>query len=183
MSGRKPTGAGEPPPADPADLLGELAAGREQTADLLHALTAQAERTEALLRALNEHELTTSRLLRGVADVLGSFDRLLAYESDVDIESYRASVRRTAAVLADMLWNNGVELIGAAGEIAEPDTHRVVEVADNPKLAEDAVVSVIQRGIRYQGRLIRPASVIVSSGRDGGPEPVAARPATDEEQP
>jgi molecular chaperone GrpE (heat shock protein) len=158
--------AADPPTSPAGDLLGTLASTRTETAALVRGLDAHRAQTEALLREINRHELDTGRLLRGIAEVLDTFDRLLAYDSD-DVESYRSSVRKTAELLVDVLCNNsGMELIGRLGEIADPATHKVVDIHDGSDLTPDTVVRVIERGIRYRGELVRPASVIVSSGKE-----------------
>lgn len=147
------------------DLLGALAMTRVETAQLVRGLEAHRTRAELLLQEINRHELDTFRLLRGIAGILDTFDRLLDDDGG-SLEYYRAGVRKTAELLADVLCDNsGIELIGRRGEIADPETHNVIEVRDDEHLPEDAVIKVIERGMRYRGDLVRPASVIVSSGR------------------
>ncbi|GDY31984.1 nucleotide exchange factor GrpE [Gandjariella thermophila] len=160
-----PETAGPAPSAD-GDLLGALARTRVETANLVRSLQAHRDQTELLLKEINRQELDTRRLLRGIADILDAFDRLLAHDG-TDVDSYRTSVRRTADVLTDVLCNHsGLELLGKPGEVAEPATHNVVEVRDKPGAPQDTVIRVIERGIRYRGDLLRPASVIVASGRE-----------------
>lgn len=154
--------------ASPAegDLLGTLGRARAETARLVRALEAHREQTEILLKEINRQELDTGRLLRGIAEILDAFDRLVEENEGADVESYRASIRRTNGLLVEVLCNNSVmELIGRPGEIADPATHRVIEVRDENQ-PEDSVIRVVERGIRYRGELIRPASVIVSSGKE-----------------
>ncbi|HEX6352948.1 nucleotide exchange factor GrpE [Actinophytocola sp.] len=163
---RKQTAAQSPAVPPDGDLLGTLAKTRTETVSLLRGMDAHRAHMEATLREINRHELDIGRLLNGIADVLDTFDRLLAYDGD-DVEAYRASVRKTSDLLVDVLCNNsGMELIGRSGEIADPATHQVVVLQDGSDLPQDTVIRVIERGIRYRGDLIRPASVIVSSGKE-----------------
>jgi molecular chaperone GrpE (heat shock protein) len=116
-----------------------------------------------LLRELTRLDLDTEALVAGVTDILDALSRPL--DDGVGISSptvLRTTVDRLAAVLSA---HNAVELIGLRGELAAPDTHHVVEVSDTTDLPADTVVKVIERGIRYRGHLLRPASVIVSSGK------------------
>jgi molecular chaperone GrpE (heat shock protein) len=165
MTGNE-TSHGTAPP-DGQDLIGALARTRVETARLVRGLEAHRAQTELLLQEINRQELDTIRLLRGIAGILDMFDRLLDQDDPgASVESYRTGVRRTAELFVDVLCNNsGIELVGRPGEIADPQTHNVVEVRDEADLPEDAVLKVIERGIRYRGDLIRPASVIVSSGK------------------
>ncbi|MFC9428331.1 nucleotide exchange factor GrpE [Streptomyces sp. NPDC056987] len=152
QTAEQPTG----PPAEPsADELIKQLAG--QLADR----EAQVERLQDAVRA---HEAYVGRLLRGFGGVVDSFDRLLELGPDVGLDAHRASVGRTHAALTTMLRKNEVELIGEPGEIAEPETHEVLHPEPAPDLPEDTVLTVVQRGIRHRGTLIRPAAVVVASG-------------------
>jgi molecular chaperone GrpE len=146
------------------DLLGALTDNRERTVQLYRLLGEHEQQVKQLLVALDGHERGLAGLLRGVADIVDTFDRLLALGPDVDVESYRASVAKVSGVLQNVLADNGVELIGAPGEIAAPGTHLVVDERGD-RADEDAVLEVLKRGLRYRGKLLRPASVIVSSGK------------------
>ena len=160
-----PPGGADQPAAHADDLLGALARTRVETARLVRSLESHREQTELLLKEINRQELDTVRLLRGIAGVLDMFDRLLG-DDGASLEAYRAGLLRIAKQLVDVLCNNsGLELIGRTGELAEPETHNVVEVRDEENVPADAVITVIERGIRYRGDLLRPASVIVSSGK------------------
>ncbi|MFD5749673.1 nucleotide exchange factor GrpE [Streptomyces sp. NPDC127033] len=162
------------PPAEPsaepsADELIKQLAG--QLADR----EAQVERLQDAVRA---HESYVGRLLRGFGGVVDSFDRLLELGPDVGLDAHRASVGRTHAALTTMLRKNEVELIGEPGEIAEPETHEVLHPEPAPDLPEDTVLTVVQRGIRHRGTLIRPAAVVVASG-----EPAKDDQAPDDQAP
>jgi molecular chaperone GrpE (heat shock protein) len=146
------------------NLLEALGKARAETAALVRVIDAHREQTEVLLRALNQQELDTTRLLNGVVETIGAFDRLLAYGTDVDFESYRASVHMTSDALEDLLWNHGIELFGRVDEIADPETHHVLEECADSR-PENAVIKVVKRGIRHRGHLLQFASVIVSSGK------------------
>jgi hypothetical protein len=157
-----PPAAGEPVPDVSAD---ELAAHLKQI--------------ELLRTALDERESAVARLLRGFTDVLDSFDRLLAYGPDVDVDAYQASMRRTHGVLVNVLRRNKVELLGEPGEIAEPETHQVLHPEHAADLPEDTVLTVVQRGIRYRDSVVRPATVIVSTTTPTSDDAPSDEPASD----
>ncbi|MFE2942045.1 nucleotide exchange factor GrpE [Streptomyces sp. NPDC059255] len=171
QSAEQPTG----PPAEPsADELIKQLAG--QLADR----EAQVERLQDAVRA---HEAYVGRLLRGFGGVVDSFDRLLELGPDVGVDAHRASVGRTHAALTTMLRKNEVELIGEPGEIAEPETHEVLHPEPAPDLPEDTVLTVVQRGIRHRGTLIRPAAVVVASGKPAQDDQAPYDQAPDDQAP
>ncbi|GAA4744731.1 nucleotide exchange factor GrpE [Actinomycetospora chibensis] len=168
-SRRRPRATAAAMPADstPESFLGALAATRVHTAKLVRGMDAHRAHSEEVLREINRHELDTKRMLDGLARVLDACHRLLDDKTETDVERYRASVRRVSGLLDDLLSNHSrMELIGRTGEIADPETHEVIEVRDDGATARDTVLKVVDRGIRFRGELLRPASVIVSSGKD-----------------
>lgn len=175
---------GAAPAADRDDLVAALAASRAATAELSRALAAHAAETQRLATRLNEHELAPSRTVLGCAEVLNALDRL-ADDRDTDFDPYRATVRRIADRVVEVLRDNGCEVIGVPGEIADPATHQVIDEPCDSDQPEDTVLTVIRRGLRRHGRLVRPATVTVSSGRPpqpDTPEPAATGSGTHEEQ-
>lgn len=123
--------------------------------------TPLADTERRLLRELTRLDLDTEALAEAVTDTLDRLDRLL------EAGTGGTDLREIATTLSGALAAHGaVELVGARGELAAPHTHHVVEVTGATGLPGDAVVKVIKRGVRYRGNLIRPASVVVSSGKD-----------------
>ncbi|MGW0537213.1 nucleotide exchange factor GrpE [Streptomyces sp. NPDC003032] len=115
------------------------------------------------------HQALTERLLLRCADVLDSFDRLLADGAASDVETYRGSLALIAGQLETALAEEGLERVGRVGECAEPATHHVTEVrAAPPGTADDEVLEILRRGYRYRGHVLRAARVVVAV--DGGTE-------------
>ncbi|MFJ2773961.1 nucleotide exchange factor GrpE [Streptomyces sp. NPDC087300] len=123
------------------------------------------------------HQALTERLLLRCADVLDSFDRLLADGaasgstggSPGDAAAYRKSLGLIAGQLEGALADEGLERIGRVGERAEPMTHHVAEARPAPAGAgDDEVLEIVQRGYRYRGHVLRAARVVVAV--EGGAE-------------
>jgi molecular chaperone GrpE len=64
----------------------------------------------------------------------------------------------------DFLKDNGVEEISAVGMPFDPNLHEAVSQQPADTVAEGTVISQTRRGYKLRDRLLRPASVIVSSG-------------------
>lgn len=122
-----------------------------------------ADPREPLLRELIRLDLDTEALIQGITDILDNLGRPLDDGTCIDHTVLRAAVDRLETVLSA---HSAVELIGTYGELAAPDTHYVVEANHSTDLPANTVVKVVERGIRYRGGLLRPASVIVSSGKE-----------------
>jgi molecular chaperone GrpE len=64
----------------------------------------------------------------------------------------------------DFLTDNGVQVIDAVGQKFDPNLHEAIAHEPSDKVPENHVVRQTRRGYRYKDRLLRPSSVVVSSG-------------------
>ena len=177
------TAAMRPATTGSAPVGDDTAGWRARATDLFAALNEERADAVALHRAMSElsdaikvHQKRVEELARQVSDVGGRLegivDRLLpvvdrmdllaSTDSDVNLASYQESVRKAARHLVRSLELSGVEFIGEEGQPADPDTHEIVdtEVADGHE--DDIVLRVERRGVRYEGKLLRPARVITA---------------------
>src|SRR5947209_10698833 len=66
--------------------------------------------------------------------------------------------------LQDFLRENGLEPIEAVGQKFDPNLHEAIAHQPSAEVSEEHVISQTRRGYRYKDRLLRPSTVIVSSG-------------------
>lgn len=70
----------------------------------------------------------------------------------------------TIKLFMETLKKFGVEIVCPdVGELLNPEFHQAMTMVPNPDLPANAIVEVIQPGYTLNGRLLRPAMVIVSS--------------------
>lgn len=122
-----------------------------------------ADHERLLLHELTRLDLDTETLVVEVTEVLDTLRRTLdgGAEPTGHLVLHNATDRLTAALSG----HDAVELIGAPGELAIPQTHHVIKADDASELPSDTVLKVVALGVRYRGGVLRPASVIVSSGK------------------
>ncbi len=65
----------------------------------------------------------------------------------------------------DFLQNHGMEPINAIGQTFDPKLHEALSHQADEQLPEGQVIHQLRRGYLLAGRLLRPASVIVSKGK------------------
>jgi molecular chaperone GrpE len=68
----------------------------------------------------------------------------------------------TLRKFSDTLEKFGVVIIDPQGEKFNPDRHNAVSMADTGEFEPGVVMSVLQKGYELNGRLVRPAMVVVS---------------------
>ena len=64
--------------------------------------------------------------------------------------------------LLKVAGDNGLALLDPIGEAFNPDHHQAISQADAPGAAPGSVVQVFQKGYVLNGRLLRPALVVVA---------------------
>jgi molecular chaperone GrpE len=102
-----------------------------------------------------------------VADLLPVADNLERAISagDSENESQKAvleGVALTLKSLQDTLKKYKVEMIDPAGEPFDPQLHQAMTMLPNPDVEPNTVLNVFQKGYTLNGRLVRPAMVVVS---------------------
>lgn len=68
----------------------------------------------------------------------------------------------TLKLLSDVMNKFGVEQIDPDGEPFNPEEHQAMSMQPRDDVAPNTVVAVVQRGYKLNGRLVRPAMVMVS---------------------
>jgi molecular chaperone GrpE len=168
--------AAQPPGEDPADPLAPVA-------DELAAVQAQLqEAREAQLRALAEMENVRKRAQRDVesahrfaverfaADMIEVRDTLelglaaagAAPEAAKFVEGAQATLR-----MVDKAFERaGIAVLDPAGQSFNPDFHEAIMTQPTAEHPVGSVLTVVQKGFTLNGRLLRPARVVIARGPD-----------------
>ena len=101
------------------------------------------------------------------ADLLPVVDNLERALSSIsaDDESQKAvaeGIELTLKSFVDVLARFKIEPVDPAGQPFDANLHQAVSMVPNPDLEPNTVMDVFQKGYTLNGRLIRPAMVIVS---------------------
>jgi molecular chaperone GrpE len=160
---------GERPAADAGELtmlLEDARARADETHDQL--LRTRAEMENMSRRQAKELENAHKFALEGfVKELLQVRDSLelgnaAAREPDADVAKLREGTELTLKLLGDVMAKFGVERIDPEGEPFNPEYHQAMSVQPRDDVPPNTVVTVIQSGYLLNGRLVRPALVMVS---------------------
>lgn len=83
-------------------------------------------------------------------------------QGDSQVETIRHGCELTLKILLDTLKKFNVEPIDAEGRPFDPAYHEAMLMQESNAVAPNTVLTVIQKGYTLNGRVIRPARVIVS---------------------
>ncbi len=158
------TPAEEAPPADPVTLLTQEV---DRWKDL--AYRSQAELDNFRKRSAREAQETrayaNADLLRALFPILDNFDMgLEAARAESEKSMIFMGMSMVNRQIQDFLRESGVQEIEAQGKTFDPNLHEAVSQEASADIAEGTIIRVTRKGYKLKDRLLRAASVIVSSG-------------------
>jgi Molecular chaperone GrpE (heat shock protein) len=166
------TGAATPAPeATPAPAADALAAAKKEAADNYDRyLRAVADLENFRRRTVREKDELRQFAASGVLeDLLPVMDNLglaiqAAKQPNAEVKSLTGGVEMVLTQLKSALTSHGLKEIHPAGEAFDPNLHEAISAQASAEVPEGNVVTVVRTGYSLNGRLLRPAAVIVSSG-------------------
>jgi len=163
-------GATDTPAEEAAPLNNDemVAAAQEEVAKIKEQmLRDQAEMQNVRKRLQGEVDKARKFALEKFSeDLLPIMDNLeRAIQSAGDDEASKGvveGVELTRKSFVDVLAKYNVEQIDPHGEPFDPQLHEAMTMVPNPDMEPNSVMDVFQKGYSLNGRLIRPARVVVS---------------------
>lgn len=158
----------EAAPEDEMDRLQEeLAQARES------AMRAQAEAQNAKRRAEQDVERARKYALERFAGellpVVDNLERALESASGDEevVKPIAQGVELTLKSFLNALQKYHIEPVDPQGEPFDPQLHQAMSQVENPDVEPNTVIAVMQKGYTLNGRLVRPAMVMVSKQASG----------------
>jgi molecular chaperone GrpE len=148
----------------------ELEAARDECAQMRDtAQRAQAEFDNYRKRITRERDDERQRAgVRLVGEMLPAIDNLERAiehaEGGGDLKHLLGGVQAVHGQLLGVLAKEGVQIIDPMGAHFDPLTQRAVSQQEDPSVPEGTVVAVYQKGYALPGRVLREATVVVSTG-------------------
>jgi len=159
--------AGTEAQAAPVDPLAAAQAEVERWKDLAYRSQAELDNfRKRTARDMQEaRSYANADLLRSLLSILDNFD--------AGIEAARAESEKSVIFMGmsmvlrqvkDFLAENSVQEVEALGKAFDPNIHDAVAQEPSADQPEGTILRVGRKGYRLKDRLLRPASVVVSSG-------------------
>ncbi|EED30967.1 co-chaperone GrpE [gamma proteobacterium NOR5-3] len=143
-------------------LQEELEKARDQ------ALRSQADAQNAQRRAEQDVEkarkFALERFCSELLPVVDNLERALEAidGDDPALKSITEGVELTLKSFVDALRKFQIEQLDPVGEPFDPQHHQAMSMIENPDAEPNTVLAVMQKGYTLNGRLVRPAMVMVS---------------------
>lgn len=153
------------------DLIKQLEAARSKADEHWDQLV----RTKAQMDNLSkrhQRELENAHkygLDKFVGELLGVWDSLelghtAAQDENADVAKLLEGTELTLKMIADAMSKLGVEQVDPLDQPFNPELHQAMSMQPRDDVPANTVVAVVQKGYTLNGRLVRPAMVMVSQG-------------------
>ena len=156
-----------PPTAEELEVLRARAAKADDHWDRLLRTAADFENFKK--RAARERQdsirFANEGLITRLIPVLENLEAALAatQNSPADAaQSLRQGVEMIGQQLRGVLTEVGLEAVDAAAKPFDPTLHEAISQVESAEVPEGHVLQQVRKGYRFQGRLLRPASVVVA---------------------
>ncbi len=149
-------------------LQAQLQKEQEQAQiNLDKALRAQAEMENLRKRTTrdmeNAHKYALEKFVNELLPIIDSMELgMSASESAENIDDLREGMNLTLKMFATTMEKFGVKTIDPQGEKFNPEQHEAVSMTEMEGSESGTVITVMQKGYELNGRLVRPAMVVVA---------------------
>ena len=110
------------------------------------------------------HKYAIEKFIKDLLAVLDSMDRALELAATTDgfDMSMLEGTQMTHKLLLDTVSRHGVEAIDPVGEPFDPQQHQAMSMMESEDQEPNTVTTVMQKGYKLEGRVIRAAMVVVT---------------------
>lgn len=151
---------------DTPDSLAEAQAKANENWERYVRAAAETEnvRKRAARDVENARKFALERFGRELLAVTDGLEMALSASENATVESLLEGSHATLKLLATTMERFGISAIDAEGEPFDPELHEAISVQPSDTAEPGTVINVMQKGYLLNGRLLRPAMVVVAEG-------------------
>ena len=148
-----------PPVCRPISIVFAISPCAARPISITYKKRAAREKEEAIKYA-------NSSLLERLIAIVDNFELgLSAAKGEGEKSPIYSGMSMVLKQLTDFLADNGLQPIDAEGQKFDPNLHEAIAHEASDEVPEGVVLRQMRRGYRLKDRLLRPSSVVVSSGQ------------------
>lgn len=132
------------------------------------AVRAQAEAQNVRRRAEQDvekaHKFALEKFAKELLPVIDGLEKTIEAEQAAGNEStpLHEGVEMTLSMMLGAIGKFGLEQVDAVGSTFDPSLHEAMSMVETPEAESNTVIAAMQKGYTLNGRLVRPAMVIVA---------------------
>ena len=166
---QEPAEAGQPTEAE--RLAAELAAQQVQLTEARDAqLRAYAEMENVRKRAQRDveaaHRFAVERFAADMIEVRDTLELGIAAGTAPESASFVEGMQATLRLIDKAFDRAGIAVVDPAGQPFNPEFHEAMVTQPSADQAPGSVLAVVQKGFTLNGRLLRPARVVIARAPD-----------------
>ena len=135
----------------------EAAANYEQFVRAQAELANQRRRTEKQVE--DAHKYAVQKFVESLIPVVDSLE--MGLQAQGDIEQIREGMQLTLKQFESIMEKFNIESVGKLGDAFNPEHHQAVSMQPHPEYDNNTLSLVMQKGYLLNGRVVRPAMVMV----------------------
>lgn len=150
------------------DLEAQLVEAAKKEQDILLRSRAEIDnmrrRTEQDIE--KAHKFALEKFSKELLNTIDNLERALATTTNLEDDSVKAlrdGVELTLKELLATVARFGVEPVGAVGENFDPELHQAISMQQMEGFESNQITTVLQKGYLLNGRVVRPAMVMVAA--------------------
>ncbi|AWB52089.1 nucleotide exchange factor GrpE [Pasteurella multocida] len=112
------------------------------------------------------HKFGLEKFSKDILNTIDNLERALATPANLEDESIKSlfdGVELTLKELLATVSRFGVEAVGVVGETFNPEVHQAISMQPMEGFETNQITAVLQKGYLLNGRVIRPAMVMVAA--------------------
>ncbi|MGO2012888.1 MAG: nucleotide exchange factor GrpE [Pseudoalteromonas sp.] len=161
------------PEAEIAMLYSELESAKQTISDQKDGVVRAAADVENIRRRAAQdvekaHKFALEKFANELLPVIDNLERAIEF-SDKENEALKPlldGIDMTVKSFNEAVAKFGVEIVNPEGEQFNPDFHQAMSIQPSDDVSANTVLAVMQKGYTLNGRLLRPAMVMVSKATD-----------------
>ncbi len=155
--------------AELLEKIKELQEASEKNYDLYLRSEAEIENIKKRNKKEKEEWLkyANETLVKDILPVMDNLEMAISHaQNENSLHALKEGVELTLKGLKDTLAKSGLEEVKAEGELFDPNYHHAVSEQNDENVEAGIILQELQKGYTLNGRLIRPAMVIISRGKN-----------------
>jgi molecular chaperone GrpE len=161
------------PEAEIAMLYAELEAAKQTIADQKDGVVRAAADVDNIRRRAAQdvekaHKFALEKFANELLPVIDNLERAIEFSDKKNdtLKPLLEGIDMTVKSFNDAVSKYGVEIVNPQGEQFNPDFHQAMSIQPSNDVTPNTVLAVMQKGYTLNGRLLRPAMVMVSKAAD-----------------
>ncbi|MFI3246262.1 MAG: nucleotide exchange factor GrpE [Ferrimonas sp.] len=146
--------------------LAEAQAGLDGEQDIKLRAAAEIEniRRRTAIDVQKARDFALEKFAKDLLPVLDNLERAqdVSGEGDEAVAAILEGVSLTHKSFIDTVAKFGIKAVGIEGEAFNPEFHQAISMIPSPDHASNTLITVMQKGYTLNGRLLRPAMVMVA---------------------